>query len=120
MVAGLAFIGLIYGLIAAPIFAFVMKALAKFLYYSPGDFVTGSSALFRLIMGGLTLIGVGVTAPYFAVYIALTDLLSGASTIPLYSSTILLLWAFGVFLSQVLAQQYIVEVAPRKHKKKLA
>ena len=108
-------IGLIYGVIAAPVIALVMQRIAR--SYSRGNSTTMG---FKLAMKGFTLIGVGVTAPFFAVYLALVDLFSGAPRIPLSASAIILMWLFGVYLSQVLANKYIAEVSPRKRKEKPA
>ncbi|MCY3780685.1 MAG: hypothetical protein OXG78_10285 [Chloroflexi bacterium] len=106
-------IGLTFGLVAAPVFALVMTLLARWLYHENED-----AFRFKLAMGVVTLIGVGVSAPYLAVVIALRELFSGGIT--LFSSAILLMWGFGVYLSQIIARQYIAEFSPRKRKGKPA
>lgn len=111
--AAYALIGMMYGLIAGPTFGVAMKFIAK-VFYPRHD----SPVRFRIAMGGLTLIGVGVTAPPFSVYLALNDLLRGAPEFPIGATAIILMWGFGVYLSQVLAKKYISEVSPRKRKGK--
>jgi len=106
-------IGLTYGLVAAPVFALVMTLLARWLYRENRD-----AFRFKLAMGVFTLIGVGVSAPYLAVILALRELFSGGITLDM--SAIFLMWLFGVYLSQVLAKKYIAEVSPRKRKQKPA
>ena len=110
---GYALVGLAYGLIAAPVIAFVMKMLAD-VYYPR----LNKPLQFRIGVAGFTLIAVGVTAPFFSVYVSLRLLLSGASRFPLHDGVIILMWVSGVYLSQVLAKQYIAEVGPRKRKEK--
>ena len=110
---GYAFIGLIYGLVAAPIVAFVMKLLAD-VYYPRLD----KPRRFRIAVGGFTLIAVGFTAPLYSVYLALREIYRGAPDFPLSYSSIILMWLFGVYLSQILANIYIAEVSPRKQKAK--
>lgn len=105
--------GLVFGLVAAPVFAFLMTILARWLYRENSD-----ANRFKLAMGLVTLIGVGVSAPYLAVVIALGELLSGGRI--LFAGAILLMWGFGVYLSQILARKYIAEASPRKRKVKPA
>ena len=112
---GYALVGLLYGLIAAPIIAVVMKLLAD-VYYPRKD----KARRFRIAVGGFTLIAVGLTAPFFAVYFALRALFGGTTDFRLSYSAIIFMWFFGVFLSQVLANKYIAEVSPRKRKQKPA
>ncbi len=112
---GYALVGLVYGLIAAPIIAFVIKLLAD-VYYPRLD----KPRRFRIAVGGFTLIAVGVSAPFFAVYLALREILRGSPDFPLSNGAIILMWLFGVYLSQVLAKKYVAEVSPRKRKQKPA
>ena len=112
---GYALAGLVYGLIAAPIIAVVMKLLAH-VYYPRLD----KPRRFRIAVGGFTLIAVGLTAPLFSVYLALREIYRGSPDFPLSYSAIILMWLFGVYLSQVLANKYIAEVSPKKRKQKPA
>ena len=110
-----ALVGLVYGLIAAPIIAAVLKLLAD-VYFPRLD----KPRRFRIVVGAFTLIAVAITAPFFAVYFALKAIFGGTMDFPLFYSAIILMWFFGVFLSQVLANKYIAEVSPRKRKQKPA
>ena len=112
---GYALAGLVYGLIAAPIIAVVMKLLAD-VYYPRLD----KPRRFKIAVGGFTLITVGITAPFFSVYLALREIYRGTPDFPLSYGAIIFMWLFGVFLSQVLANKYIIEVSPRKRKVKPA
>ena len=112
---GYALAGLVYGLIAAPIIAFVIKLLAD-VYYPRLD----KPRRFRIAVGGFTLIAVGVSAPFFAVILALRAILRGSPDFPLFYGAIIFMWLFGVFLSQVLAKKYVAEVSPGKRKQKPA
>lgn len=112
---GYALAGLVYGLIAAPIIAFVLKMLAD-VYYPRLD----KPLQFRFAAGFFTLVAVGLTAPFFAVYLALRELFRGDPRFPLSYAVIILMWIYGVYLSQVLAKRYIAEVSLRKPKEKPA
>ena len=112
---GYALVGLVYGLIAAPIIAVVMTLLAH-VYYPRLD----KPRRFRIAMGGFTLIAVGLSAPFFSVYFALRGIYRGPPDFSLSYSAIILMWFFGVFLSQVLAHKYVAEVSPRKRKQQPA
>lgn len=104
-------VGLTYGLVASPVFALVMTILARWLYRE-----NRHAFRFKLVMGVCTLIGVGVSAPYMAVFVALRKLLDGRITLDMI--VIFLMWGFGVYLSQIIARQYIAEYSPRKRKDK--
>lgn len=95
-----------------------MRGFATRLYYRPGDDGTGSPLRFKLVMGGFTLIAVGVTAPFFVTIISIYYFVGGIEGDATVPTAIILMWGFGVYLSLVIAKKYISEVSSRKRKVK--
>lgn len=110
-----ALVGLVYGLLAAHFIGLAM-ALTAAAFFPEGR----RPRLHKITFAAITAIPIYLVSPLDAVRSAFALILEGSSANPLADWTAMAIYAFAIYLSQIVARTYLREISARKRKEKPA